>query len=169
MKLKPVDSKSPDFAEALQSVDAPKLRSELYASILKDVYQRAEIIDDGAQVSLDELRLYYDALQTAQSHCVHEALKHFPMDRVMRRFARIWAATDPAHVKIMRRTGNFIEFPLKMLLGAAGWAKDQLSPGKPKPSASKVFAEKVDEDLVTAVTEHALSGGQSPDIRRLVP
>jgi hypothetical protein len=161
MKLKPVDAKSLGFAEALQSVDAPKLRTELYASILKDVYQRAEIINDGAQVSLDELRLYYDALQTAQSYCVHEALKHFPMDRVMRRFARIWAATDPAHVKIMRKTGSFIELPLKMLLGAAGWAKDQLSAGKPQPSASKVFAEKVDEDLVTAVTSmhyQAVSG-----------
>ena len=29
----------------------------------------------------------------------------------MRRFARIWAATDPTHVKIMRRTGSVIEFP----------------------------------------------------------
>ena len=152
MKLQPVDAKNPSFAEALQAFDAPKLRYELYASILKDVYKRAESINDAAQVSLAELRLYYDALQTAQSYCVHEALKHFPMDRVMRRFARIWATTDPTHVKIMRRTGSFIELPLKMLLGAAGWAKDQLSPGKPQPSASKVFAEKADEDLVTAVT-----------------
>ncbi len=152
MKFKAVAANSPSFAEALQSVDAPKLRSELYASILKDVHKRAEIINDGAQVSLDELRLYYDTLQTAQSYCVHEALKHFPMDRVMRRFARIWADTDPSHVKIMRKTGSFIELPLKMLLGAAGWAKDQLSAGIPQPSTSKLFAEKVDEDLVTAVT-----------------
>jgi hypothetical protein len=152
MKFKAVAANSPSFAEALQSVDAPKLRSELYASILKDVHKRAEIINDGAQVSLDELRLYYDTLQTAQSYCVHEALKHFPMDRVMRRFARIWADTDPSHVKIMRKTGSFIELPLKMLLGAAGWAKDQLSAGIPQPSTSEVFAEKVDEDLVTAVT-----------------
>jgi len=152
MRLKPVDAKSPGFAEALQSVDAPKLRSELYASILKDVYKRAVNINDIARVSLDELRLYYDALQTAQSHCVHEALKHFPMDRVMRRFARVWAATDPAHVKIMRKTGSFIELPLKMVIGAAGWAKDQLATSKPPPSAAKVFAEKADEDLVTSVT-----------------
>ena len=70
----------------------------------------------------------------------------------MRRFASIWAATDPTHIKIMRKTGGIIEFPLKMMVGAAIWAKDQLSPGKPPPSASKEFAEKVDEDLVTAVT-----------------
>ncbi len=152
MKFRPVDANRPSFAEALQSVDTPKLRSELYASILRDVYKRAEVIKDNAQVSFDELCLYFDALQTAQSYCVHEALKHFPMDRVMRRFARVWAATDPVHVKMMRKTGGFIELPLKMLLGAAGWAKDQLSPGIPQPSTSEVFAEKVDEDLVTAVT-----------------
>jgi hypothetical protein len=152
MKIKPVDTKNPGFTEALQAVDAPKLRFELYASILEDVYKRAEILNEAAKVSLAELRLYCDALQTAQSYCVHEALKHFPMDRVMRRFARIWAATDPTHVKIMRKTGSVIELPLKMFLGAAGWAKDQLSAGKPQSPASKVFAEKVDEDLVTAVT-----------------
>ncbi len=107
MKIKPVDAKNISFAEALQSVDAPKLRSELYTSILSDVYKRAKIINDSAQVSLDELRLYYDALQTAQSHCVHEALKHFPMDRVMRRFARIWAATDPAAHENHAQNGQF--------------------------------------------------------------
>jgi hypothetical protein len=52
----------------------------------------------------------------------------------------------------MRKTGSVIELPLKMLLGVAVWAKDQLSAEQPKPSASKEFAEKVDEDLVTAVT-----------------
>jgi hypothetical protein len=152
MELKPVHAKDTTFLKALQSVDAPKLRTELYASILKDVRKQAETIRDRAEVSLDELRLYFDALLSAQSHNVHEALRHFPMDRVMRQFARIWAATDPSHVKIMRRAGSVIEFPLKMLLGAAGWAKDQLSPGPPRPSPSKGFDEKMDEDLVAAVT-----------------
>ncbi len=152
MKLRPVDDHSPGFEDALQSVDAAALRSDLYASILDDVCERAVAISNRAQIALDELHLYYDALQTAQSHCVHEALKHFPMDRVIRRFARIWADTDPGHVKFMRKTGSVIEFPLKMLLGAAGWAKDQLMTDKPRQPASKAFAEKVDEDLVTAVT-----------------
>ena len=152
MKLSPIDTKSPEFVQALQSVDASKLRSELNASILNDVYKRAESITNDAQISLDELRLYYDAIQTAQSHCVHEALKHFPMDRVMRRFARVWAASDPAHVKIMRKTGSLIELPLKVMLGAAIWAKDQLSPAQSNPGSSTEFAEKMDEDVVTAVT-----------------
>ena len=152
MKLAPVAENGPEFSEALQSLDGPRLRFALYESILSDVIQRAAKITGQSKVSLDELKLYLDALQMAQSHSVQEALKHFPVDRVMRRFAQIWAATDPTHVKFMRRTGNVIEFPLKMLLGAAGWARDQFLPENPGASPSKDFAKKLDEDLVTAVT-----------------
>jgi hypothetical protein len=153
MKPAPVVDGGQEFSEALQSLDGTRLRFELYGSILSDVIQRAARITGQSKVSHDELQLYHDALQMAQSHCVQEALKHFPVDRVMRRFAQIWAATDPPHVKLMRRTGNVIEFPLKMLLGAAGWARDQFLPEGPGPSPSKDFAKKLDEDLVTAVTK----------------
>jgi hypothetical protein len=152
MELKPADPKGPAFLQALQSIDAPKIRIELYVSILNDVCRRAGMIRDRAETSLDKLHLYYDTLQMAQSQCIREALKHFPMDRIMRRFARVWAATDPTHVKIMRRTGSVIEFPLKILFGAAGWAKNQLAPPKSKPSSKKEYVQKLDEDLVTAVT-----------------
>ena len=152
MEIRAVQPHQPVFQEALQAIDAPSLRLSLYASILTDVLQQADTILNQADVSLDELTLYLDSLQTAQSRSVHEALKHFPVDIVMRRFARIWSTTDPSHIKIMRKTGSLIELPLKMLLGAAGWAKDQLSPGPPSRAATTEFAEKLDEDLVTAVT-----------------
>jgi lipid-A-disaccharide synthase-like uncharacterized protein len=128
------------------------MRIELHASILKDALQRSQKLLENAGTSLTELQLYLDALQTAQSHCVHEALKHFPMDRVMRRFSRIWSQTDPSHVKVMRKTGALIEFPLKMVLSAAGWAKNQLYSEKPTQASAKDFADKLDEDLVTAVS-----------------
>lgn len=153
MTLAPVADDGPGFSEALQSLDGAGLRFELFGSILSDVIGRAAKITGQSKVSFDELQLYLDALQMAQSHSVQEALKHFPVDRVMRRFAQIWAATDPTHVKFMRHTGNVIEFPLKMLLGAAGWARDQFLPEGPGPSPSKDFAKKLDEDLVTAVTK----------------
>jgi hypothetical protein len=152
MELRPVQAGHPTFAEVLQSIDAPKLRFELFASILADVLERAEAILEVAQASRDELRLALDALQMAQSLCVHDALKHFPMDRIMREFAQIWAKTDPPHVKMMRKTGSVIEFPLKMILGAAGWAKNQLFPEEAGRSSSVDFEKKLDEDLVTAVT-----------------
>ena len=152
MEIRPVDGYGPDFLQALQLLNAPEIRRELFSSILKDVWQRAENIRDRSEVALDELRLYLDALQIAQSKSVREALKNFPINHIMRRFARVWEATDPTHVKIMRRTGSIIEFPIKMLIGAAKWAKDQmiLEPADSAPSVE--YAQKVDEDLVTAVT-----------------
>jgi hypothetical protein len=38
----------------------------------------------------------------------------------MRRFADIWLTTDPTHIKVMRRTGQVVEWPLKMVLSALG-------------------------------------------------
>jgi hypothetical protein len=152
MAIRPVDAKAPEFLQTLQSINAPGIRLELFSSILKDVIQRAENIRNRSEIALDELRLYLDTFQIAQSHSVREALKNFPINRLMRRFAKVWAATDPTHVKIMRRTGSVIEFPVKMLLGAAGWAKDQMSLEKTGTSSANEYAQKVDEDLVTAVT-----------------
>jgi len=151
MTLRSLRSRDPDFWKALESIDTHQLRFELHATILDDVLERSAKLLENAHVSLKELSLFLDCLQTAQSHCVHEALKHFPMDRVLKRFARIWSETDPAHVKVMRKTGALIEFPLKALLSAAGWAKSHLYAEKPDASI-KDFSEKLDEDLVTAVT-----------------
>ena len=160
MKLRPVPADGLEFLSTLAAIDAPELRLELHASILKDVLKKAENLLGDAEHSLTELRLYLDAFQTAQSQYVHEALKHFPMDRVMKRFAKIWAKTDPAHIKFMRKTGNVIEFPLKVLFGAAGWTKDRLTSGKAVPADSGDFSKKLEEDLVTAVTSlHAQAIG----------
>jgi hypothetical protein len=170
MKLRPVPADGLEFLSALAAVDAPELRLELHASILKDVLKKAENLLADAQCSLDELRLYLDAFQTVQSQYVHEALKHFPMDRVMKRFAKIWAKTDPPHIKFMRKTGNVIEFPLKVLFGAAGWAKDRLASGTPVPADSGDFSKKLEEDLVTAVTSlHAQAIGSlnDPVVKRM--
>lgn len=152
MTLRPLRSRDPSFWETLESIDAHQLRLELHASILKDTIEKSEKLLNKASISLDELQLYLDSLQTAQSHCVHDALKHFPMDRVMRRFARLWSETDPSHVKVMRKTGALIEFPLKLILNAASWTKNQLYSEKTQKASAKDFAEKLDEDLITAVT-----------------
>jgi hypothetical protein len=91
MELRPVSGDCPDFISALQSIDGPELRLQLYGSILTDALKKAQTILDDARGSMEELRLYRDAFQLVQSQYVHEALKHFPMDRVMGRFAQIWA------------------------------------------------------------------------------
>jgi len=160
MKLRPVPADGIEFLSAMAAIDAPELRLELNASILKDVLKKAEDFLGDAECSLNDLRLYLDTFQTVQSQYVHEALKHFPMDRVLMRFAKIWAKTDPVHIKFMRKTGNVIEFPLRVLFGAAGWAKDRFTSGKAVPVDPGNFSKKLEEDLVTAVTSlHAQAVG----------
>ena len=160
MQLRPVSDNAVEFSAALAAIDAPQLRLELHASILADVFKKAQTLLADARCSLDELQLYLDAFQTVQSQYVHEALKHFPMDRVMKRFAKIWAKTDPAHIKLMRKTGNVIEFPLKILIGAAGWAKKRVATAPAGSGESIDFNKKLEEDLVTAVTSlHAQAIG----------
>jgi Dynamin family len=150
MALHPVRKTDPSFITALQSMDSRELRLELLSSILKDVLIMAGDFLEHARTSRDELRLYLDALQTAQSHCVHEALKHFPMDRVVKRFVEIWTLTDPPYVKAMRKTGKVVEFPFKVLLDTPKKVKDIFS-GSKNIEPKQDVTDKVDEDLVTAV------------------
>jgi len=149
MALHPVRKTDPSFITALKSMDSRELRLELLSSILKDVLLMAGDFLEHARISLDELRLYLDALQTAQSHCVHEALQHFPMDRVVKRFVEIWMLTDPPYVKAMRKTGKVVELPFKVLLDTAKKVKDIFS-GSKNIEPQKDFTDKVEEDLVTA-------------------
>ena len=150
MALHPVRKTDPSFITALQSMDSRELRLELLSSILKDVLIMAGDFLEHARTSRDELRLYLDALQTAQSHCVHEALKNFPMDRVVKRFVEIWTLADPPYVKAMRKTGKVVELPFKVLLDTSKKVKDIFS-GSKNIEPQQDVTDKVDEDLVTAV------------------
>jgi GTPase SAR1 family protein len=150
MTLRPVEKKDPLFFDALKNIDTEKLRLELLSSILNDVLDQAQKFVEQTKISNQELQLYLDALQTAQSHCVHEALQHFPVDRVMKRFVDIWMATDPPFVKAMRKTGHIIELPFKVLVGTAKKIKGSFS-DKEKPFAREDFIDAVKEDLLSAV------------------
>jgi GTPase Era involved in 16S rRNA processing len=152
MTLRPVEKKDPLFLDALKNIDAEKLRLELLSSILNDVLDQAQEFLEQIKISSQELHLYLDALQTAQSHCVHEALQHFPVDRVMKRFVEIWMATDPPFVKAMRKTGNIIELPFKVLVGTAKKIKGTFS-DKEKPVAREHFIDAVKEDLMSAANQ----------------
>jgi hypothetical protein len=150
MALRPVRKKDPSFITALKSMDSQELRLELLSSILKDVLIMAGDFLEHAKISRNELRLYLDALQTAQSHCVHEALRHFPMDRVVKRFVEIWMRTDPSFVRAMRKTGRVVELPFKLVLDTPKKIKHMLS-GTKKIETQQEFTDIVEEDLVNAL------------------
>jgi hypothetical protein len=164
MTLRPVGPGALSFPEALRAIDLPQLRFDLHATMLADVLEGAAALVSRAKLSLDELRRYAAALRAAQGLCLQEALRFFPMDRVIRRFAKIWAETDPPAVKFMRRTGSVIELPVRAVLGAAGWAREKLSGEPASVPPAEQFSRRLEENLVAAATtlHHSLLSPRLP-------
>ncbi len=152
MALRPARPEDPPFTKALRRMDPRKLRPELLSSVLNDTLKKANAALADANLSLAELRLYLDTLQTVQSHCVRDALPHFPVDRVIKRFIEIWLSTDPGYIRFMRDTGTVLGQPVKLLSGALGKAKDKILPRqKKKKPRTENFSEKVEAGLLRAV------------------
>jgi hypothetical protein len=138
------------FAQALARIDPRSLRLSLFTSILTDVVAGADRFLKQIQHSAAQLTLYRDAIQAAQSLCVQEALSHFPMDRVMKRFSEIWLATDPTHIRIMRKTGRIVETPLRAVLTAVRWFKKKEDG---RPPQAKDFQSELEVDLLGAANQ----------------
>jgi len=151
MALKPIRDHSDGLIEDLIGIDVSVLRHELLSSLLVDVLGRAEEIITNADSSLEELLLYQNTLLSAQSRCVQEALQHFPMERVLKRFSEIWLDGDPFYIKAMRQTGTVVELPLKLVLRTAGWVHDMLGTQQETPSVNQL-PHKIDEDLLNAIS-----------------
>jgi hypothetical protein len=138
--------------DALSQIDPRKQRLNLFASILADVLKGAAKIRSQLDCSHKALAVYLDAVKTAQSHSVHEALSHFPVDEVVKRFAQIWLATDPAHIKAMRNTGKIVEIPFAALVSAVKWLTR--SPEEPREKeASRKFSTQLEVDLLGAANQ----------------
>ncbi len=150
MTLRPVRKDDSSFIDSLMNIDAAGIRLALLSSILNDVLARAEDFLEQINISNTALGLYLDALQTAQSHCVRQALSHFPVDRVMKRFVDIWLSTDPPFIRAMRKTGHLVELPFKIAARTAKTIKDTFT-GREKASDPENFGDAVKEDLLSAV------------------
>jgi GTPase Era involved in 16S rRNA processing len=150
MQLYAVSDDQPTLTQALQKIDSVTQRRELLKTILHDATQKADEILISCRLSLKALQLYIDALRAALSHCVQEALIHFPMDRVMKRFAQLWLSNDPRHIKVMRNTGNVVGFPFKVLVSMIKWAGKKTSENH-QSSEKQNYKEMVEENLLTAL------------------
>jgi hypothetical protein len=149
MILSPLDPGAPPLADALRALDPRKLQPELMASMLADTLTQAAAFSERLALSRQALALYRDALRTAQSHSVQQALRHFPADRLLKRFAKIWLQTDPPHIKLLRKTGTAIEWPYRGVLKIV----KRLRKGRVgvSPSAKDGLRRQLEEDLLSAV------------------
>jgi hypothetical protein len=124
-----------DLQSALAGLDPMPLRRQLMQSMMADALAHARQMNDTLRHAQKWLADYIEALETAQRLSVQHALSHFPTDQVLRRFAQIWVATDPTHIKLMRRTGQVVEWPLKMVLSVVRLARRT---GEPPPKPTEV-------------------------------
>ncbi len=150
MTVVPVRDGQSGFVAALTQIDPRQMRRDLHHSVFSDVVHQGQTILDAARASRSHLWLYLESLRIVQRYCVQEALGHLPMDAVVRRFAEIWQETDPSHVKIMRKTGQVVEAPARLLMRVVRWmggvkaTPDRLSGGE-------ALSATMQADLVGAV------------------
>lgn len=149
MTIVPVQAGRPGLMEALAQLDPRRVRGELHRSIFSDVIQQGRGFLEEARQSRGHLALYLDSLRTAQRRSVQDALGHLPMDAVVRRFSEIWQATDPTHVKIMRKTGRVMETPIRLLVRAATWMGGSSAPKNGLPPSGDMAAAMA-ADLIRA-------------------
>ena len=154
MDLQSVRSGGVPLMDALASLDREEIRLDLMSSILGDVLEQAGDISSRAGVSLLELGLYRNALQTWQSHCVHQALKRFPMDIVLKRFMEIWHRTDPSHIRWMHKAGRVIDLPIRAAVNTVKWIRGRESrlPDSEKNGQVR-YSEETMDDLLTAAND----------------
>ncbi|MCG6912219.1 MAG: dynamin family protein [Deltaproteobacteria bacterium] len=152
MALGPVDGKTRDsLTDELERMDTAALRSELVASVYEDALTFARDATAQARDSRERLCFYRDVLQAAQSVSVQDALQHLPLEPVLKRFTDIWYAGDPGYLKVMRKTGRFVDAPLRAAVSAAKWITGKKRAQKNPDAHLNEFPEQFEEDLLVAV------------------
>ncbi len=149
MSLRPLEPGGPPLGEALTGMDPIPIRLSLFSSVLADVVSIADRITAEAGVCLDELALYSEALQAVEAECLQTALRHFPLDTVMRRFARIWYRGDPTHIRAMRKTGDILALPVRLVSRLIKGDE----PRKPDPAGGEISEDvrrQIQADLLEA-------------------
>jgi hypothetical protein len=152
MVLKPVAGNGDDLKTSLGALDPAPLRAHLLGGMFEDAVAQAAVMGARVRDLSANLDRYAQALANAQDQSVQAALSHFPADRVLRRFAKIWLESDPGHIKFMRRTGKVIEWPLQTVRRTIRYFTRDDGESKP-PSAGEESGRQVEMDLLTSANQ----------------
>ena len=150
MVLTPVSSNQPLLETALGKLNSHQIRFDLAQSVLTDVLDQAEQILQCADRSRTILELYGDGLKSAQSVASKDALKHLPVEALVKRFAQIWTRTDPGYIKMMRKTGKVLDLPVKGIVKTYRWFKGKPTPQKPVAKWEALSDLKIEANLLNA-------------------
>jgi hypothetical protein len=145
--LQPIWGVKHDLSTALAGLDARKLRQQVLGSMQADALEQASHMTELIRQSSENLSHYRSAIQQAQSRAIRQVLSHFPADQVLRRFAKIWMASDPPHIKVMRRTGRIVGWPMRVLLKTARKVGDTTG-SEDRTVATHLLEQRLEADLL---------------------
>jgi hypothetical protein len=151
MQVRAIPAGGKDLPGLLAGLDPTLQRHQLMRSIMADAVAQARTLYAAACQSRSNLNNYTDALESVQRTSVQQALRHFPTDRVLRRFADIWLVGDPVHIKVMRRSGQVVEWPYKIVLAAVRKVRAAQEPSAPQADGDDLGSQLA-FDLVQAAT-----------------
>jgi hypothetical protein len=152
LSLTPVHDRYPSFHEAVAAVHPVAFRKEVLDSVLADAARQVLPIARRLDSSRKQLARYKKGLKAVQETQVRTSLRHFPMDRVLKRFAGIWMAMDPPFLRTLRKTGAILEIPFGLIVNAARWLRPSKT-GDPVTADPESFAAQVESDLLNAAHE----------------
>jgi hypothetical protein len=150
MQLRSLGSIRESLIDSLAALDPYNLRGEILNSTMIDVIGRAEDYLEKITAARRELDEYLQLLHAACRDAARLALSHLPTDRVLRRFADIWIKSDPTHIKILRRTGQVVEWPLKQLIKTVGRMTSRGPAGHDRSDEPHSAEKQAEVDLLSA-------------------
>ncbi len=147
--LRPAHTRYPPFHQALEAVDPLGLRESTLTSILTDALRKARSLLEALEGAREALSRYTRSLKDVQETQIRQSLRHFPADRLMKRFLRIWTASDPPLIRTLRKTGHLLESPFQWLAKVTARMRPSNSQ-RPRAPGPLDFESQVTSDLLFA-------------------
>jgi hypothetical protein len=147
LALQPVWGVKHGLSAALAGLDTGQLRQHLLGSMQTDALAQAAHMTERIRQARANLSRYRSAMQQAQNRAIRQVLSNFPADQVLRRFAKIWMASDPSHIKVMRRTGRIVGWPMRILVKTARKVGKTAGP-EDRTVAAQLLEQQLEADLL---------------------
>ncbi len=152
LSLDPAHTQYLPFHEAIDAIDPLILRKDMLDSVATDAGRKARPLAEGLEQSYEKLLRYTKLLKAIQDTQIRASLRHFPTDRVLKRFTKIWMTLDPPFIRTLRKTGQLMEIPFKLLVKAAKWL-GRSSDSESSAKDTGAFEHQVESDLLHAAHE----------------
>lgn len=157
-----------ELEELLQSLDVAAIKRHVFSADLAAIAQGARADLSEARRRAEVAALYRRALQHVMAEHAVGALTAFPANEAVSLATRLFLATSPTYVKVLRGTGRVVSAPLRAAQALARRFAEWAGPSE-EPAASEDLRESLGRSL--SVSANALRNRLMDDtlIVRLTP